>query len=52
MDYSEMLEEEFEELCRCLPEVVIANNEVYRDILNDKSTIENYFTEEIDNNLK
>ncbi len=31
---------------------IIANNEVYRDILNDKSTIENYFTEEIDNNLK
>lgn len=29
MDYSEMLEEEFEELCRCLPEVVITNNEVY-----------------------
>jgi hypothetical protein len=31
---------------------LIENNEVYREIIRDKSTIENYFTEDTDNNEK
>lgn len=43
-----------DEFCNGLSNFVklIKNNEVYRDILSDKSTIENYFTEEIDNKDK
>ena len=42
------------EFCEGLTSFVklIKNNEVYRDILNDKATIENYFTEDMDNKDK
>jgi len=43
-----------QDFCQALTKFVelIEKNEVYRDILNDKATIKDFFTEEIENRLK